>query len=192
MENKVVEEQQTQKSTKLWKDKEAQLEHLAKAREIAKKKRAEIKNSEETQAKELAAQAKKEAKKQDRIVRKAEKKIQEKPDTSSESEQEVEEVIEVVKRPKSKKKKIIKKKIVEISSDSSSSSDDEDYKQQVKEKYKNKYKNKYGKPQKEEKVVPEDPGNLVSQTAKEQVQHYLKNQSDLMAWQSIFPNYNRI
>jgi acyl-CoA reductase-like NAD-dependent aldehyde dehydrogenase len=195
-----MDQEDNSKKTKVWKDKEAQLEHLAKAREIAKKKRAEMKENEENEViKQL-----KEAKKDKKIKKIVQKKLLEE---SSSSEEEVEEVVEVVRRGhrpvrgdiafvaggqnphKKSKKKIVKKKIVEISSSSSSSESEseEDYKHKLKDKYKNKYRKKYGDLREDNEKLPE----VVHKSATEKIQHYIQNQTDALGWSSVFPNYSR-
>jgi len=175
-----VENKKTNKG--VWKDKEAQLEHLAKIRKMGMDKKQQNAREAREEADKIIAEKRiiAEQKKRKDVV----KRVVENVVNESETESDEEGVV-VVKKPKSKKKKKKKiiKKIIEVSSSSSSSEssdDEEDYKHRLKMKYKNKYKNKNVKtPQN----IPETP------KFEDAVNRHVKDAVEKMAWGSIFPNY---
>jgi hypothetical protein len=166
---------QQAKPKRVWKDPDAQKEHLRKISAIANKKKAEIAEQKRLEKEKQTQQVK--PRETPRVKSAPEK------EPESDTESEPEEVIEVIRKVKTpKKNKVIKKKIIEISSSSSDSeSDDEDLKNKLKMKYDTKYREKYQHKQPQAQQAQPKFADAVKD-------HYERNVKQ-MAWSSIFPNY---
>lgn len=172
---------------------EDRLQKLAKAREVALKKRLENAKitKKEKELKKLMYQkrlqdvdAKLENFKKEAEIAQHEAHVN---PPSEEEEEEEDEIIEVrysnakrsealVKKPKNK----VKKRIIEVSSSSSSESEDETM--ILKRHYKNKYKNKYG-------VKPEEKRDVIKETAQEIIKGNVNKELRRLALSSVFPDY---
>jgi hypothetical protein len=170
---------------------EDRLQKLAKAREIALKKRLENAKitQKEKELKRLSYEIRN--KEVDERLQKLKQdggeplptrcKVEDKGDSESE-----EEVIEIVRKNKSSKKKKIRKRIIEISSSSSSESEDEStiIKRHYKAKYKNKYNIKNEKPDREPQ-----PRDVIKETAQDVIKSNVNKELRRLALASVFPDY---
>ena len=173
---------------------EDRLQKLAKAREIALKKRLENAKvtKKERELKRLSydirnkeVDEKLEKLKEEGIYKpngEVEISSSAKDKGVSESEEEVIEVVRKNKRKSGKNKKI-KKRILEISSSSSSESEDEST--IIKRHYKNKYKNKYGGNNKGK----DEPRDVIKESAQDIIKSNVNKELRRLALASVFPDY---